>query len=218
MKKIIFVLMGFASLQMSAQSFYKGALVASLNYGIDIYNVKEHLVYKGSAINGPAPKDTTDGAGAHGLRLSAEYGVVDWLGVGLSGKINTYLTSKDKTTGITPTASGGEIGLLVNFHMLRKQKFNLSGGFDLGYSHLTYRSHDALGTEVYGDGSWFNLHITPRLYFGRFGINMTLNFPFINYPNLVSSDATFNKDYSFSWKSTGWGMNFGVQYRFLNPR
>ncbi len=218
MKIVFTALLYLVFFQTNAQSFYKGALVGYVNYGIDIYKVKQHSVYKGALAMGNTTKDTTDAAGCTGLRLGAEYGVLGWLGLGLSGKINNYITSKDTATGVKPNATGGEIGALINFHILRKEKFNLTAGFDVGYSHITYRSHDTKGTEIYGDGSWFNIRINPRYYFGRFGINMILNFPFISYPKLVSSDATFNANYDYSWKASGWGLNFGIQYRFLNSR
>jgi hypothetical protein len=216
MKKIILVLLAFTALQINAQSFYKGALVADLAYGFDIYSVKSHQAYK---YNPPAPHDTTDGAASTAPSLGLEYGVLNWLGIGIRGKYDTYVTSKDKTTGIKPTANGGEIGLTVNFHAVRKDVFNLVGGFDVGYSNFVYRSNDIVGTEAYGGGSWFNIHITPRFYFGRFGISTSINIPFINYPSLTTSNHNINNYITeWSWKATGFGMNFGIQYRFFKEK
>ncbi len=215
MKKIIFILIAFTALQVNAQSFYKGALVADLNYGFDIYRIKTHTTYKD---NNPPPKDTTDGTASSGPNLGVEYGVLDWLGVGIRGKYDTYVTSTDKN-GVRPTANGGEIGVVLNFHILRKDVFNLIGGFNAGYSHFTYHSNDSVGTEAYGDGTWFDLHLTPRFYFGRFGISTTITVPFINYPKITTSNTNFNNAITaWSWKATGFGMNFGVQYRFFKAK
>ncbi len=202
-------------MQLNAQSFYKGALVADLNYGFDIYTVKSHVSYKNNII---PDENTTDGAVSTSPNLGVEYGVLNWFGVGIRGKFDKYVTSKDSASGITPKANGTEVGLIVNFHLLRKKVFNLIAGFEGGYSHLLYRSNDIMGTEAYGDGTWINLHLTPRFYFGRFGISTSINVPFINYPNMTTSNTNFNSIVSWSWKATGFGMNFGVQYRFFKEK
>jgi hypothetical protein len=215
MKKILTLIICIISLQVFSQSFYKGALVANLNYGFDIYRVRYHTALKNNA---GVSKDTTDGAASSGPSLGIEYGVTKWLGIGVCGKYDTYFTSKDKYTGIRPSVNGGEIGLIVNFHIVRTNIFNLVAGVDAGYSHLIYRTNDVVGTEVYGSGSWFNIHLTPRFYFGRFGICSTINIPFINYPNMTTSNATLNQTFISAWHASGFGLTFGIQYRFLKAK
>jgi len=215
MKKLLLILAVFGVTQLSAQSFYKGALVADLTTGVDIYVVKYHYALRS---NTSIDTTVTDGAGSKSQTLGLEYGVLDWLGLGLRGKIDNYYTDKDKITGIKPSVKGFEVGALIDFHIARKEHFNFVTGFEVGYSNLLYKTNDPWGTEIYGSGSWFNFHITPRYYFGRFGLEINLNVPIINYPNLTTSSKTINSYIVSSWKATGFGMNFGIQYRFLNSR
>src|ERR1700747_93375 len=97
-KKLIFAAVLFASVKAFAQSpdrsFYKGALVIDLNTGLDIYAVKQHYEIKGTSYS----KDTVNAAGSHGPNIGIQYGVLDWLGVGLKYKYDTYYTSADKYT------------------------------------------------------------------------------------------------------------------------
>jgi len=71
---------------------------------------------------------------------------------------------------------------------------------------------------MYGEGGWTNFHITPRYYFKRFGLNVSLNFPRINYAHMTSNDKTLNTYVYSSWQATGFGFTFGIQYRFLNSK
>ncbi len=215
MKKLIFIFCFAASFATNAQSFYKGALVADLTTGIDVYNVKYKYALRS---NTSIDTTVTGSAGSRGPTIGLEYGVSKWLGLGLRAKIDNYYTEADKITGIKPSVKGFEIGALVDFHMVRKEHFNFFAGMELGYSNLLYKTNDAFGTEIYGSGSWFNFHLTPRYYFGRFGIGISLNFPVINYPDMTTSSKTINSYIVSSWKATGFGANFGIQYRFLNER
>jgi hypothetical protein len=215
MKKIILAVFALASFAANAQSFYKGALVADLNWGVEVYNVAYHYALKS---NTNIDTTTHSGAASKSFGLGVEYGVTNWLGLGLCGKIDNYVTSKDAVTGTQPTAGGGQFGAIINFHVLRKQHFNLVLGINAGYSHLTYKTNDYFGTEVYGDGVWSRFSVIPRYYFGRFGIEASLNFPRINYPNMTTSSKTLNSYIVSSWKASGVGFGFGVQYRFLNSK
>lgn len=211
MKRTIIIFLSFFTIQVSGQSFYKGALVTDLNFGFDAYKIRQHSVDK----NTNKITDTTNGAAAKNISIGAEYGVHKLIGLGLRVKYDRYVTEKDSASGFTPTAGGVEAGLLANFHLVRKEHFNLSVGIDLGYSGFIYNFNDGLNTQIYGNGFWYDFHITPRYYFKKFGLSATLYFPGIRYPNLTSNDEAFNKNTSISWKSSGVGFNLGLQYRFL---
>lgn len=214
MKKIILSLFLFSSLALSAQSFYKGALVTYLNYGFDAYAVHYHYGLKGTNLT----YDKTDGAVSTGPGLGLEYGLAKWFGLGLGAKFDTYVTSKDSVTGTKSSASGFEVGAVTNFHVVKKEHFNLVLGANLGYSTFRLKTNDAFGTEVYGSGSWFNFHITPRYYFNRFGLSISLNFPKISYPNMTTSSSSINNAVFSSWNAGGFGMSFGFCYRFLDSK
>lgn len=211
MKKLLFLLISLIILQQaSAQSFQKGSLVVGFNYGIDGYLIKEHDVNK--ATNKSI--DTTGGAAGTNLNLCVEYGLFKWLGVGLQFKLDNYFHDSTTTSDV-----GFEIGATVNAHIIRAQHFDLVAGVDLGFSNLTLNYADngvVSNFQVYGSGSWFDFHLTPRFYFGRFGLNLNLYLPEINYPNLTTNLSSVNESLAASWKGTGFGATIGLQYRILN--
>ncbi|MGZ3866520.1 MAG: hypothetical protein ACXVC2_08425 [Bacteroidia bacterium] len=217
-KKLIIAAVLFATVNVFAQapdrSFYKGALVFDLNFGLDVYSVKQHYAIKGTNYS----KDTTNAAGSHGPNLSLQYGVLNWLGIGLKYKYDTYFTSADKYTHIRPSVFGQEVGLVLDAHPVRVKHFDLITGVDIGHSSLVFHTHDQWGTEIYGSGSWFNVHVIPRLYFGRFGLNLTMSLPFIKYPNMTTSSDHLNTVFFSSWKASGFGLGWGVSFRFFKPR
>jgi|GEM_PF-972318 hypothetical protein len=216
MKKLILLVVSILTLQqVNAQSFQAGSLVTSLDWGFDLYSVAQTY----SLYNVPNSTSTkTSGAASTNWNLAGEFGVLNWLGLGVQLKLDNYVTSRDSTTGIKPTAIGFEGGIIANLHIIRHPHFNLLGGIDLGYSHLTYNTNDGFSDQVYGDGSWFDFHLTMRFYFGRFGLNFTGYSPVINYASLTSNNSNWSlgENVLASWKGKGGGINLGMQYRILN--
>jgi hypothetical protein len=206
MKKLLVLLGSVAIIQQAnAQSFQRGSLVISANCGIDANHLVQQQVnkYTNKTI------DTTGGAASTNFNIGAEYGVTNWLGLGLQFKLDHYLHDTNVTS-----ATGFEIGIIANLHIIRAQHFNLVAGIDLGYSNLVINLTTD-NYQIYGSGSWGDLHITPRLYFGRFGVNLNLYFPFINYPSLSTNVAEYNEYIDNSWKSSGFGLTAGIQYRII---
>ena len=146
--------------------------------------------------------------------MGAEFGVANWLGLGLAGQFDEYIHGKNDSSGVS-TALAFEIGAIINFHIVRHTHFDLLAGFDLGYSNLTVTSNDGTNDQIYGSGTWFDVHLTTRIYVGRFGFNVTLVFPNMNYPTLTSNVTTYNEYVLSSFKLSGEGLNVGVQYHFL---
>jgi hypothetical protein len=214
MKKTLTLIICIVSLHVFSQSFHKGALVFDANTGIDVYGVKYHYQLK----NTNTTHDESNGAAAYNFNFGLEYGLFNWLGVGLRGKFDHYFTSQDSTTHTTPTVKGYEIALLVNAHVVHTNHFDLPIGFDLGYSHLNYFENDISNNQIYGNGSYFNIHINPRFYIGRFGFNINTAVPFINYSNMTSNNAIYNQYILANWKAVGFSFGFGVQYRFLKAK
>ena len=221
-KKIILLFICISSLQtfsqssgsqVSSQSFYKGALVFDVNTGLDIYGVKFNYQTK----NITPAKDTTtkSGAGSTNFNFGLEYAVSNWLGLGVKAKFDKYIAGKDSSTHSTPTIRGIELAAVVNAHVVRVKHFDLPIGLDLGYSNLNYHLNDVGNNQIYGNGSYFNFHINPRIYFKRFGFNINIGVPFINYASLTSNNLTFNKYILADWKASGVSLGIGLQYRFL---
>jgi|ERR1700722_19538980 len=208
MKKFLLVLISIVLLQqVNAQSFGKGSIVISANYGLDGYKIQEHNVNKAS--NGT--QDTTTAAASTNFNIGVEYGLFRWLGVGIQGKLDNYFHDNNISDAI-----GFELGALINIHLIRANHFDLLVGFNLGFSNLTI-DYPINNYQVYGSGGWSDFHITPRIYFGRFGINLNLYFPSISYPNLTTNVDAYNQYVSLSWKTaSAFGATFGIQYRIIN--
>ncbi|HTB30760.1 MAG TPA: hypothetical protein VK808_01970 [Bacteroidia bacterium] len=189
----------------SSVSFQTGSLIVTANFGIDGYALKQHEVnnYNGQTY------DTNTGAASRNFSIGAEYGVAKWLGLGLQFKFDNYY--HDWTL---QSALGVESGLIVNAHMIRHRHFDLLAGLNIGVSNLTITSIYN-NYQIYGSGSWVDLHFTAREYIGKFGFSETLYFPDINYNNLSSNVPVFNEYIVASWKATGVGFNWGIQYHFL---
>jgi hypothetical protein len=213
-KKIAILFICLSSLQVFAQSYsmYKGALVVEANVGVDIYGV----TLKEQTKNINPVKDTTvhNLAASSNFNFGLEYGLSQWFGIGIKAKFDRYAASKDTTTHSTPTVRGIELAAVVNAHVVHVKHFDLPIGLDLGYSSLTDHENDVANTQIYGNGFYANLHINPRLYIGRFGFNLNMGVPFINY-SLTSNNLNFNKYILADWKAVGFSLGFGIQYRFL---
>ncbi len=223
-KKIALFFICISSLQLFSQSsnpqapfqsFYPGALIVDLNTGIDVYGIKFN--YQTKNIN--PPRDTT----AHGVAASTnfnfgvEYGLNNWFGLGIKAKFDKYVAGKDTTTHSTPTIRGIELAAVANAHVVRLPHFDLPLGIDLGYSNLNYHLNDAGNNQIYGNGSYLNFHINPRIYIKRFGFNINFAVPIINY-SLTSNNLTFNKYILADWKAAGISLGIGIQYRFLSAK
>lgn len=212
MKKL-FICLAFFSLGSSflipqhcgAQTFQFGSLIVSASIGADAYKLNQ------TQINNVAgtTKDTTTGAASSNFSLGGEFGVAKWLGLGLQFKYDNYFHDAN-----IQSALGFESGLLINFHIFRHLHFDLLAGFNLGRSSLTITSI-YFNYQVYGNGTWGDLHFTAREYIGRFGFSETLYFADITYNNLTDNAGLFNNYLIEAWKANGEGINIGVQYHFL---
>lgn len=215
MKKIFAVLFFCALTGIKAQSFYKGALVIDANAGIEIFNTKTTFTEKASK----KTETETDRAGNTNFNFGVEYGLLKNVGLGIRFKSDNYFVEKDSTTNTQPNVKGTEILLQANYHVISKNKFDLMLGADFGYSKLKYTFNDPENTRLSGNGFYYSFYVDPRLYFGRFGINLKLSIPFFNYGDLRSNDPDFNKNFTIKMAGTpGFHLGFGVQYRFLDSK
>ncbi len=210
MKKLLaIVAMGYQLIAINhnsaAQTFQKGSLIVTANFGIDGYSLHQNQLntYTGKTL------DTTTGAASRNFSLGGEFGVSKWLGLGLQLKFDNYY--HDYTL---QSAFGFESGIIVNAHIIRHLHFDLLAGLNIGLSTLTITSIYN-NYQIYGTGSWVDLHFTAREYLGKFGFSETIYFPTINYSHLTSNVGVFNEYIAESWKGSGVGLNWGIQYHFL---
>jgi len=198
-----------------AQSFQAGSLIAYGSFGLDILHTSYTQTIQYLGANVGKTQTNTGGAATSTPQLGAEFGVTNWLGLGLAGQFDEYIHGKNDTNSGVSSALAFEIGAIINFHIIRHTHFDLLAGFNIGYSNLTITSNNGTNDQIYGSGTWFDVHLTTRIYVGKFGFNITLVFPNMNYPKLTSNVTTYNEYVLSSFKLSGTGFNAGVQYHFL---
>lgn len=196
----------------SAQkSFYKHAFVINVNMGTDGNVADQH--YFSPPENAALTLNNT--ALASDYSMGAEYGLLDWLGVGAIMRVDNYYMQQNQLTQTIPTQGAFNIGATANIHLLRWKHVDFLGGYDFGFSRLTVYANNSNNSSFTSGGHWSDIHITGRIYFGRFGANLTLFSPSMTYRNFKASNMGFG-DYALNyWKSTGYGASIGLQYRVL---
>lgn len=202
------MLTGMVSAQ---KSFYSGALVFSTNFGVDGNVADQHYFNQseGAAqtLNGTAP--------ASSYSVGAEYGLLSFLGLGLIGRFDYYVSENNQVTQTTPSAGAVDLGGTANIHLIRWYHLDLFAGADWGISQFTYHVNDGLNTTAHGTGNWSDIHATGRVYFGRLGVNLCLYAPTMSYSSIKSNNAPAGEYIVDYWKSTGYGASIGLQYRIL---
>lgn len=215
MKKLILTLIGSAIYLLSySQSFHKNALVFDAKLGIDVYNTKYYYKLKSTG------QDTVleDKAVNRNFSFGLEYGIIDRLGVGVRAKFNRYFAEADKTTGKDPYHTSLDYMATVNFHAIKSKVFNLVAGFNIGGSNLKLIFNDISNTEIYGNGLYFDLHLSPRIYIKRFAFQFDFGMPLVKYNKLTTNNVNFNEDVLAKWSALGYNVGIGIAFRFLSPK
>ncbi len=195
------------------QSFTGNSLLLHFNVGIESLNTE----YRYQLRNYNKDTLVKDGAANSNYFFGAEYGLLQWLGIGAKVKLNRYFTAKDEVTGTTPTAQSFDLAFTVRAHLFRRHRFDLPIGVSIGGSSLTYNNNDPFyPITIYGRGTYLDLHIQPMIYFKRLGLNAYIGLPSINYNDMTSSDSNINQYILMKWKGKGFILGIGLQYRFLN--
>ena len=222
-KNYILLILITVSYFAKSQAYYKNALIFDANAGLEIYNTSYSYELKNSN-NQIFDTTTTDKAANTNFSFGLEYGLHKHLGVGARVKINNYITGKDSITHVKPTASSNDIMAFINYHPLKMLPvLDLVLGTEFGYSGLTYNSHASDYSKtlpdviITGKGFYGSVYINPRFYIKRFGFNVKLYAPFVNYKNLTTNNPELNNYYTITkWKGVpGWGLSAGIQFRFL---
>lgn len=220
MKRILLLIAILPFISFKAQnSFYKGAIVADVRTGFEIYNTK---LYSTNTSNNTS-RDTmqTDKAGNTYFAFSAEYGLHKMLGVGFGVNKHKFISEKDSATGQKPIMRSTDINLVLNFHAVSSKKFDMVLGSEVGYSSFRFASNDKVNTILTGrSGMYAAFYANPRIYFGPVGINFRLYTPMYSYKKITSNNDDFNK-YNKINKLTGsaaWGISIGIQYRFMKEK
>ena len=207
-KILLLLFLCLSSVLFSQKSFEKSRIVAGVNWDLGVYKTEAYLN------DFPTIKDD-DGAVSSITSVWGEYGVTNWLGIGLKIARSKYFTEKDSVTNIQPTAASNDIGLQLSFHPVRTKKFDLPLVIVLGSSGFKRKSNDVTNTMASDVGTFYNLSINPRLFFGekaRFGMNLKIGLAGYTYNSMDISDN--HNSLSNVYTLTGKGVNFmfGFQY------
>jgi hypothetical protein len=211
MKKIItglvFILFAY---DVAGQSFAKKRIVGGLNFDIGTYNTIYWLN------DFPETKEE-DRAGSKIVSLWGEYGLANWLGIGLKIAGSNYFVSKDSLTGITPSVRSTDIGLQLSWHIVKSTKFDLPLTLVVGSSSFKEDFKTSDHATLKDNGSFSNIVINPRFFFGskaKFGVNLKLGWATYAYKSMdLKNDNNNFVDY-FTLKSSGANFGIGIQYSF----
>ena len=210
MKKLIcalFVCLAFGSV--AQKSFSKGSIVVTLDANLGIYNT----VSRDSSDRAEGHSHS-DKAAPYGFALGVEYGVLDFLSVGLKGQLCTYIQGSD-STGPKPTVKGKDIVLVVNSHLIRTKRFDLVFGGNFGYSGIKFLANDTKASMFKGGGIAYDLHLTPRIFFSKnFGMFFNLSYAGYGYGKLKFSDniRKYTETVSLKMSGVNYGMGFQVTF------
>ncbi len=217
MKKIFILsaLSFFLLAKLSAQSFEKGSKVIDLRYEFGIYSTQSHDKVANTNSTGSAASKIFNG--------SFEYGVLNWLGVGVKMQYDSYIASNDTiyhsppqaTEIVKPSVGAFDMAAMVNVHLAKKDHFDLAFGANFGASFFHYHLNDAAASQANATGSWIDIHLTPRFYFGNhFGIHLNLGYASFNYPNVIAKSSAQSSINFSTLKGSGANFGIGFQYRF----
>lgn len=187
-----------------------GSVVLDFNTGIEAFSSTNFYTLAG--VDGK--RDTTidtDAGNANGS-LGVEIGIGKFVGIGVRGRTSYFFRSLDAVMNSRPDVHANDLLFMINLHPLPFKKFDLVLGSEFGISNLKFDVNDIYQTMITGKGGYFAIHINPRLYLNRFGLNLRASLPVFNY-----NDLRYSGDPSgfllTKWKASGFGVSLGVQFR-----
>jgi hypothetical protein len=193
-----------------AQSFKEGDFVIDLGANFMYYNTTAQ-----SSVSGSQVKTDKMAGGVYSAGL--EYGLFNWLGVGLKVRYDDYITSKDSITHLRPSVTGYDVIANANFHFIKTEHLDIPIGVGYGYSGMNYTvPADTLARNLKGKGAIFDVHVDPKIYFGHhFGINFHVAYTWFGYPQLIYNDnKSGNSPNTTNLTATGLNLGVGLQFKF----
>lgn len=208
---VTFVCIAFINCCIAQKSFYGGAFVINTNFGVDGNVTSQHIFATpenaAQTLNGTAPSSE--------YSLGAEYGLFNWLGIGFIGRIDNYFTPSGQTSASTITRGATDIGGTGNIHIIKWKHLDAFAGYDFGVATIMYNNNSGVTSPSTTTGTWSDIHATGRIYFNRFGFNLSLYVPGMSYNNFKAGSTNLGQYTINNWKSTGYGASLGLQYRIL---
>ena len=200
------------------KAFKKGDITAGLGVGFGLYGTKLHSEATYGSIK--VVDDTTDGAVSVIYPLMAEYGVTDWFGVGARFAYSNYFEERDSITNIKPKVNAFDLGLALNFHLVKSKHFDMPISLLFGYSNFKIHFNDPTNQIGKDNGLNYGIMLTPRIYFGDhigmfFNIGyLGYNYPSIQFSNNTDSNLNDNNNWLFKLKGNGANLGIGLTAKF----
>ncbi|MGE0567371.1 MAG: hypothetical protein AB7O73_05435 [Bacteroidia bacterium] len=207
-KSILVVLLTISSFNLFSQAFEKGNINFDLGLGFGAYGTK--VTYKDTKNN--LEFSQTDGAASTIIPLSFEYGISNKIGLGLQIGSSNYFIDKDSNE-VTESVKSVDFALRVNFHLLQANRNDLFIALALGGSSVNWLFKNT--TETYsGSGSYFNLSLVDRIFFGEHvGIMFNLGYTGYNYNDMKTSSGNVILD-NLKWSVKGVNFGTGLAVKF----
>jgi hypothetical protein len=197
----------------TAQSYHKGSIILDLNTGIEIYNFNSS--YHAVSVAGLPDTSISDQIGNSSQALGLEFGIGKYVGVGLRAKTSVFFDNLDRITNSRGDMNTRDLMVMVNLHPLVVKNFDLVLGAEAGLSQLRLDMNNPAGTTLEGKGGSVAIYVNPRLYLGRFGLNLKTYLPVIRYGKLRSEDSEAGTYILSALEGSGLGLSLGIQLRLF---
>lgn len=195
---LLFILSNF----IYSQSFKFGTVTADLGVGGGLYGIRAYS---------PVNKTEVSGLGAIGSmpRFNAEFGLMKFLGAGISYRRGTYGKRGDQKL------RGTDFMVRANFHLANSNdKFDLPIGIGYGVSSF---NGDLSATEyLKARGGILNIHVSPHFYFGKhIGMFLSLGYNKHLYNKVEAFDGSklYTEADGATWNMGGVYFEFGIAGR-----
>ena len=204
-----------------SQAFEKGNITLSPAFNLGVYGTEINEEY--TSIQGLREKNTeTDAAVSMIIPVMLEYGIKDWLGVGVRFGYSAYLTGTDSVE-FKSKVNGIDGTLFLNLHLIKSRKrFDMPISAQFGYSNLKIDFNDNQDLKAEDGGYTYGFSLLPRIYITKhFGFQFNVGYVAYVYPSLQFSDKTSSdvnaragKDWNFRFEGSGVNLGAGLILKF----
>lgn len=201
---LLFVLGIISTLELKAQTFQFGTVVADAGVGFGIYGVRAYS---------PINKQEHSGIAGVGTlpSVDVEFGLLRLIGVGVHYRRGTYGSYSNGEI------RGTDICGMINIHLAnKKDKFDLIIGAAYGLSSMKTPSN--LTESLIAKGGIIRIQVAPHLYFGK---HIGMFFRVAYNKHLLSNNLTITESGGKTWTQADgatWNMggpefNLGVTFK-----
>ena len=194
------------------QVFQAGNTVVDVGVGLAYYYKTLSRVEVKTGAN-VARTDKSGTISALMIPIQVEHGFRNWFGFGGRFAYSNYMDTTKSNTGM-------DLDLLLNFHLIKKGRFEMPFALFFGVSSITIKYKDAVNTIAKDNGVNNGFMITPRFYFSKhFGLFVNMGFvnygyPTVGYTNSANTSTVNTATTTVSIGGNGTALGFGAIYKF----